>query len=391
MDTLSGIVRVDERVDRLTARLEAGDIAVIDQPDLERADAAAIAAKNPKAVLNIAPSMTGRRISYGAALLVEAGIPLLDDLGTDATWIHEGETISIVGGQVWRKGELIAEGQVRTKESLLQTPTNEGRLELGVQAFAQGAALLWRRESQVLLEGVGVPKDNKFVVAKTAIISGPSTKTPAQLRKLVALRKDRECVIIGVGEGTNHLKALKCKPDIIVGDVDNIKEKLLFSGAKIVLLERPDGSIPGVEKMTGNGLDYSTLPTSANALEAAILLANVNGAEEIIVAGQESTIGEFFDQSASEQTASFFIRLRARDELVSAQAAAALYKPRISNWQLLWIFIAALLVIAASLFFTPWGNTLGMRSVDWFTGMWSSSAQQFNGMYSDPAYGSHLI
>ncbi|MDN5963545.1 MAG: hypothetical protein L0H81_03245, partial [Actinomyces sp.] len=75
---VSARVRVDERAKKLATRLEAGEIAVIDHPDLDRPTAQALAAAHPAAVLNAAPSTTGRYPNLGPGILLDAGILLVD-------------------------------------------------------------------------------------------------------------------------------------------------------------------------------------------------------------------------------------------------------------------------------------------------------------------------
>lgn len=82
-DRPAGIVRVDARTKKLTKRLQPGDIAVIDHADLDRVAAEALVECRPAAVLNASPSVSGRYPNLGPGILLEAGIPLVDDLGPD--------------------------------------------------------------------------------------------------------------------------------------------------------------------------------------------------------------------------------------------------------------------------------------------------------------------
>ena len=141
----SGAVRVDARTKRLTKRLRAGEIAVIDHTDLDRVAAEALAEARPAAVLNAAPSVSGRYPNLGPGILVDAGIPLIDDLGADIMRVREGQHVDIDlssdGGpaRVSVKGEdeVIAEGVVQTRERV-DDAMEAARAGLSVQleAFA---------------------------------------------------------------------------------------------------------------------------------------------------------------------------------------------------------------------------------------------------------------
>src|ERR1700728_3921121 len=78
-----GVARVDIRTKVLVRRLEPGDIAVIDHPDLDRVSADELIACRVAAVVNAAKSVTGRYPNPGPRLLFEAGIPIVDDAGKD--------------------------------------------------------------------------------------------------------------------------------------------------------------------------------------------------------------------------------------------------------------------------------------------------------------------
>src|SRR5436309_7147527 len=79
----TGPVRLDRRTKRLVGRLRPGDIAMIDHVDLDRVAADSLVAARVVAVLNAKPSISGRYPNLGPELLIEAGIPLIDELGED--------------------------------------------------------------------------------------------------------------------------------------------------------------------------------------------------------------------------------------------------------------------------------------------------------------------
>ena len=80
---ISAVARVDRRTKNLTKRLRPGEIAVIDHIDLDRVSAETLVARRPVAVVNAAPSVSGRYQNLGPEIVVAAGIPLVDGVGTD--------------------------------------------------------------------------------------------------------------------------------------------------------------------------------------------------------------------------------------------------------------------------------------------------------------------
>lgn len=95
----TGVARLDGKTKKLTKRLEPGDIAIIDHVDLDRVSAEALAACDVAAVINVARSISGRYPNLGPQILVEAGIPLIDDVGPDVfSKVREGDRVRVDGG-----------------------------------------------------------------------------------------------------------------------------------------------------------------------------------------------------------------------------------------------------------------------------------------------------
>src|ERR1700733_13523776 len=112
-----GVARVDLKTKVLVRRLGPGDIAVIDPPDLDRVSADELIACRVAAVVNAAKSITGRYPNLGPGLLLEAGIPLIDDVGREVlSRVTEGMTVRLdkdilynANDQVIAKGVLLTE------------------------------------------------------------------------------------------------------------------------------------------------------------------------------------------------------------------------------------------------------------------------------------------
>src|SRR5215813_700328 len=100
---ITGIARLDRRTKRLAGRLRPGDIAVIDHVDLDRVAADSLVAVGVAAVLNAKPSVSGRYPNLGPEVLIQAGIPLIDDLGEGLfQQLREGDAVRIDGNTVYR-------------------------------------------------------------------------------------------------------------------------------------------------------------------------------------------------------------------------------------------------------------------------------------------------
>src|SRR3954467_13912215 len=104
----SGTARLDRRTKDLTSRLRPGDVAVIDHVDLDRVAAEGLVAAAPSAVVNAGASVSGRYPNLGPLLLVDAGIPLVDGIGSEIMdAILDGRSLE-VDGDVVRCGDYEA-------------------------------------------------------------------------------------------------------------------------------------------------------------------------------------------------------------------------------------------------------------------------------------------
>ncbi len=115
-----------------------GEIAIIDHADLDRLGAEALLRQQVGAVVNVAPSITGRYPNLGPQLLVEAGVPLLDDVGPDVfTKVSEGTLVRLQGDTLYAGDEVVAKGRIQTAETVAEamTAAKEG-IAAQLQEFA---------------------------------------------------------------------------------------------------------------------------------------------------------------------------------------------------------------------------------------------------------------
>ena len=109
---LSGPARLDKRTKNLVKRLKPGDVAVIDHLDIDRVAAETLVEKAPVVVVNATQSISGRYPNAGPAVLVEAGIPLLDAVGQSVFELEEGTQVEIdPDGVVRVNGTEVASGE----------------------------------------------------------------------------------------------------------------------------------------------------------------------------------------------------------------------------------------------------------------------------------------
>ncbi len=157
---VTGTARLDRRTKRLVGRLRPGDIAVIDHVDLDRVAADSLVAVGVAAVLNAKPSISGRYPNLGPEVLIEAGIPLVDDLGEGVFQrIREGDTGPHRGQHRLRRRRAGRRTACRQDAETVAKAMADAREGLSVQleAFAANTMEYLKQERDLLLDGVGVP------------------------------------------------------------------------------------------------------------------------------------------------------------------------------------------------------------------------------------------
>lgn len=355
--TSAARARVDERTKKLARRLEPGDVAVIDHADLDRVAAESLAAQEPAAVLNAAKSTTGRYPNLGPGILLEAGIPLIDDLGPDIMTLREGDYVTISDNSVYVGERLIAEGirqTEQTNEDAMQA-AREG-MSAQIEAFAANTMEYLARERDLLLNQVGIPdvktdfKDKHMLV----VVRGYHYKEDLNLLK--AYIRDYRPVLVGVDGGADAIMEAGFKPDMIIGDMDSVSDAALTSGAEIVVHAYRDGRAPGLERVERVGVEHVIFPATGTSEDAAMLLGDAKGASLIVTLGTHTTLVEFLDKGRSGMASTFFTRLVVGPKLVDAKGVSRIYRTRISSFQLFMLSAAGLLALFVALSVTPAGQ-----------------------------------
>jgi uncharacterized membrane-anchored protein len=377
---VSGPARLDRRTKNLTKRLRPGDVAVIDHVDVDRVAADALVSCRVAAVVNAAPSTSGRYPNLGPGVLVEAGIPLIDGVGKELfTRIKEGTRVRVEGNQVFAGDTLVAEGVEQTPERVAEAMV-EARAGLSSQleAFAANTMEYMKRERALLLDGVGVPDVRTRIDGRHVLIVVRGYDYREDLQALRPYIRDYRPVLIGVDGGADALKEAGYQPDMIIGDMDSVSDAVLRCGAEVVVHAYPDGQAPGLQRVTDLGVPAITFPAAATSEDIAMLLADDKGASLIVAVGTHATLVEFLDKGRGGMASTFLTRLRLGGKLVDAKGVSRLYRSRISTLALVLLVFAALLSIAAALAV----STAGRVYFDLLIDQWDSFVFWLENLFS---------
>ncbi|MEU8900567.1 putative cytokinetic ring protein SteA [Nocardia sp. NPDC048505] len=372
---LTGVARVDRNTRRLLRRVGPGDVVVLDELDLDRLTADRLVAAGVCAVINTAPSISGRYPNLGPETLVANGILLLDTACPDVFGrIKDGTKIRIDGGVVYadkltkKDPEVLFEG-VQLTDALIIERMVEARTGLAdhLEAFAGNAIEFIRTESPLLIDGVGIPQLQLSMKDRHVVVVADGPGHAADLRALKPFVKEYAPVMVGVGAGADTLVKQGYQPDLIVGDPEEISTATLKSGAEVILPADTDGHARGLERIQDLGIGATTFPSSGAPADLALLLAGHHDAALIVTAGAPASLDDFFDAGRRESCpATFLTRLKLGTKLMDAKAVATLYRSRMSGVAISMVVLAALIAIIVVLLAS---NSTG-ELVDWVGATW---------------------
>ena len=366
---LVGVARVDRRTDMLLRRLKAGEIAVLDQIDLDRATADALVAAGAAAVVNAAPSISGRYPNLGPEALVAAGVLLVDEVGQDVLHaVKDGTRLRIDDGVLYLGEKQVAEGVVQDADSVADAMVEaRSGLTHQLEAFAANTIEFMRRERGLLLDGAGVPDIEVELTGRHVLVVAAGFDHDAALARL--RRYIRECrpVLVGVGAGADALMAAGHTPQLIVGDPSEISHDALTCGADVVVAADRSGHAPGLHRVQDLGAGAVTFPSSANPEDLALLLAAHGGAALVVTVGLSGSMAEFLDRSRATSNASTFLtRLQVGGILLDGAALAALYRSRVPIAAVVLLAVAALAAVATTLMVSNAGDAV----LTWLAQVW---------------------
>ncbi|MFI7702805.1 putative cytokinetic ring protein SteA [Nonomuraea sp. NPDC049480] len=377
---ISAVARIDRRTKRLTKRLQSGEIAIIDHVDVDRVSAEALVACGAAAVINVAAGISGRYPNLGPQILLEAGVPFVDNANPELfERIKDGDAIRLCDGVVYLDEDVVGKGDQQTAEAV-EAAMAEARAGLAVQieAFAVNTMEYVRGEGKLLIDGVGVPEIRTPMEGRHALIVVRGYHYKEDIATLRPYIREYRPVLVGVDGGADALLEAGYQPDVIVGDFDSVSTKALTCGAELVVHAYRDGRAPGLERVHQLGREAVIFPATGTSEDIAMILADDKGAELIVAVGTHGTLEEFLDKGRSGMASTFLTRLIIGSKLIDAKGVSRLYRSRISTSQLLLLVITAMITMGVALALSPLGKTWlnGLQDVwnafiFWLVGLFS--------------------
>ncbi len=373
---VTGMARVDRNTRRLLKRVGAGDVVVLDEMDIDRLTADRLVEAGVAAVINASPSISGRYPNLGPEVLAANGIVLLDAVSADVFGkIKDGSKVRIDAGVVYadkltkKEPEVLVEAIELTDQVIAERMiAARNGLADHLEAFAGNTIEYIRSESALLIDGLGVPALDLSMRGRHVVVVADGPDSRDDLKAIKPFVKEYAPILVGVGRGADILTKAGYRPDLIVGDPEEITASTLKCGAEVILPADTDGHAKGLDRIQDLGIGATTFPSSGSAADLALLLADHHGAALIITCGAPASLDDFFDRSRRESSPAMFLtRLKAGPKLMDAKAVATLYRQGNSGWATALVVLAALVALIVGLLVS---SHLGGDLLDWLDSVW---------------------
>lgn len=352
----SGPARVDRRTKALLRRVRPGDVAVIHHEDLDRVSAEGLVAAGVAAVVNAAPSITGRYPNLGPLILLEAGIPLVDGVGELLLRkVREGDPVHVDGDRIYAHDALVGVGVRRTLDDVL-AEMERAREHLGerFESFARNTLDYLQAERDLLFGGMGLPALRHELRRRHVLVVVRGYGYKEDLAALRPYIRDVRPILVGVDGGADALLDAGYVPDLIVGDMDSVSDRALElarpdargrAPTELVVHAYRDGRAPGRARLEALGLPYHVVEATGTSEDLAFLLAHEEGAELIVAVGSHGNLREFLDKGREGMASTFLVRLRVGEILMDAKGVSRLYRSGLRRGDLLLLVGSAVLAV----------------------------------------------
>lgn len=352
---ISGRVRIGKRTKELAKRIKPNEIALIDHRDLDEVAARALVATGTKAVINASPSISGKYPNLGPLALINAGIPLLDDVGDEIFGLlKDGEEIEIEENQLYKNKKKLASGNLlKKKEILNKMEKSKANFYCEMEKFVLNTVNHAVKEVNLIIKGLRSPPLDIDMKGKHVLVVVRGQHYLEDLRAIRAYIREIKPVLIGVDGGADALLECGYQPDLIIGDMDSVSDEALLSGARIVVHAYPNGEAPGAKRVKELGLDAALIPAPGTSEDVAMLLAYEKGASLIVAVGTHSSIIEFLEKGRDGMASTVLARMKIGSTLVDAKGVSKLYRQTLKPRYLLEVMLAALIPFTIVLLVSP--------------------------------------
>ena len=365
---VTGTARTDRRTSALLPRLSAGDVAVLDQVDLDGPTAEALVDAGVVAVVNRAAMISGRFPNRGPQVLVDAGVRMLDQAtgtgGRDVmSAIADGRRVRVLGGSVLVGDQVVAEGRELSADDITdQLAAAHSGLASQMQTLTHSSAEFLRREEALILHGEGVPRLRTRVRGRAVVVVAGGPDVALELRRIRRYLREVRPVVVVTGDALPIAREAGLTPDVVLLDsrVDELPPAKALRAARDVVVTEPPGSTraggAGSERFERIGVRALAMQTTAAPADAALLLADAGEARPIVGVGVRGSVEEFLDGTRDGLGSGYVTRLKVGPRLVDATAVPMLYSGQLRARHAYLLLLVGVVAVLAAIATTSVGH-----------------------------------
>lgn len=342
---IKGIARSGKRTKELVKKLQAHEIAIIDHEDIDELAAQSLVKAKVKAVINASPSITGKYPHRGPSVLIESGIPVLEQVGADVfAKINDGMEIQIKGQEIFSDHQLLGQGKVLNMKIIAEKVRQaEKNYHIQLGKFINNTLEYAAKEIKLVDQKLDIPDLGLDFHGRHTLIVVRGKDYLDDLNVIRPYINEIKPILIGVDGGADALRSFGYCPHLIIGDMDSISDRTLKCGAKLIVHAYPNGRAPGMERISSLGLDASLLPAPGTSEDAAMLLSYQLGTELIVAVGTHSNVIDFLEKGRQGMASTFLVRLKIGSILVDAKGVSKLYRQKLKFRYIAQLVMAALI------------------------------------------------
>lgn len=352
---LTGVIRPGKRTKLLTKTLAPGEIALIDHKDIDRVSGEELVRKQVSCVINVAESSTGDYPNTGPSIITDAGILLIDAVDSELfDRVKDRQQVTIRGNEIVAGDQVIARGVVQTPE-LVAEKYEQAKRQVGhaLERFAENTMHHIRQESELLSGKLDLPELDTVFRDRDVLVVVRGVDHQRDLRALRSYIRDEKPILIGVDGGGDALLEEGHEPDMIVGDMDSAADRVLTSGAELIVHAYSDGRAPGRERLERLGVPFKVVAAVGTSEDIAMLMAAEEGARLIVTVGAHFNLVEFLDKNRKGMASTFLTRVRVGEILVDAKGVSRLYRPGPSSSAITAVLGAGAFALVVAIFASP--------------------------------------
>lgn len=319
---------------QLAKSIPANSFVLLDHEDIDEMAAMSLIASRVKAVLNCAPSMTGKYASMGTIKLRQANIPVYDLMDqSHVCLLQPGDVLMIKGSEAWlqkRKATYFFSKLMPYTSSVIEEKLKiaETNVLESLRLFTENTLHHALKEMQEILKPIPIPNLRVKLRDRHVVVV---TRGRGYYEDLLALKPyidEKKPIMIGVDGGADAILECGYHPDLIIGDMDSVSLETLRSGSELVVHAYPNGEAPGLERIKRAQLTAHLFPCFGTSEDAAYLLAYQAGASLIVSLGSHTNMIDFLEKGRKGMGSTLLVRLKIGEKLIDAKGVRLLYPER---------------------------------------------------------------